>query len=494
MTTTRKILSTREGDARLRRRWRACSRIGLLLAFMAAYRNSVDEGAQPVTRARRARARCPRASRGDVIAEKGLFQATGFKRDQVKEGAIDRSREPARAGRGARHRSRAAAHRRRLQPAEEPGPQPSSRTTSGRSRIPLDAAHGMVGQIQTRRSRRRASPASRCSRTAPAAGRGRSCACCCRTSRCCRRLRPPSKAASAARRRPRASCCASATRTRRSWRSRPTTASCGSRCGRPPEPSRTRRRWSRSTGCCSAWTRSRSTASASRPPAQPGRSLMPESITALVALDAGVDEGSVDATVLRGHARRRDRVGPHGSRGELDRARRARRATWWSSRARPESRAGALVHPRGHAPVPRAPDHRARRAIAERLRAARVRVGGGRPRDVRARRRDRSAIAGELRFAVEKAVARRTGGAAAASHRTGVADLRARTEGRHRQDADDAPTSPSRSRCAGQRVVIVDLDLQFGDVGLALGLVPTRTIYDLVKSGGSLDGEKVEAT
>jgi pilus assembly protein CpaE len=45
----------------------------------------------------------------------------------------------------------------------------------------------------------------------------------------------------------------------------------------------------------------------------------------------------------------------------------------------------------------------------------------------------------------------------------------------------------------GKKVAIVDLDLQFGDVGLSLGLNPQRTIYDLVKSGGSLDAEKVEA-
>jgi pilus assembly protein CpaE len=44
----------------------------------------------------------------------------------------------------------------------------------------------------------------------------------------------------------------------------------------------------------------------------------------------------------------------------------------------------------------------------------------------------------------------------------------------------------------GHRVTIVDLDLQFGDVGLALGLPPHPTIYDLVSSGGSLDAEKLE--
>jgi pilus assembly protein CpaE len=43
------------------------------------------------------------------------------------------------------------------------------------------------------------------------------------------------------------------------------------------------------------------------------------------------------------------------------------------------------------------------------------------------------------------------------------------------------------------RSVIVDIDLQFGDVGLALGMKPTRTIYDLAVSGGTLDSEKVDS-
>jgi len=45
----------------------------------------------------------------------------------------------------------------------------------------------------------------------------------------------------------------------------------------------------------------------------------------------------------------------------------------------------------------------------------------------------------------------------------------------------------------GQRVVAVDLDLQFGDLGLAMGLQPKQTIFDLARSSGSLDAEKVEA-
>ncbi len=45
----------------------------------------------------------------------------------------------------------------------------------------------------------------------------------------------------------------------------------------------------------------------------------------------------------------------------------------------------------------------------------------------------------------------------------------------------------------GKSAVLIDLDLQFGDVGLALAVTPERTIYDLARSGGSLDAEKVDA-
>lgn len=42
------------------------------------------------------------------------------------------------------------------------------------------------------------------------------------------------------------------------------------------------------------------------------------------------------------------------------------------------------------------------------------------------------------------------------------------------------------------RAVVVDLDLQFGDVGLAMGLRPERTIYDLALSGGTPDATKID--
>jgi pilus assembly protein CpaE len=41
-------------------------------------------------------------------------------------------------------------------------------------------------------------------------------------------------------------------------------------------------------------------------------------------------------------------------------------------------------------------------------------------------------------------------------------------------------------------VVLVDLDLQFGDIGLALGLSPERTMYDLMNAGPPFDHEKLD--
>jgi pilus assembly protein CpaE len=45
----------------------------------------------------------------------------------------------------------------------------------------------------------------------------------------------------------------------------------------------------------------------------------------------------------------------------------------------------------------------------------------------------------------------------------------------------------------GQQVALIDLDLQFGDVALCLGLPPERTVYDLAQSPGALDFEKLDA-
>jgi pilus assembly protein CpaE len=96
----------------------------------------------------------------------------------------------------------------------------------------------------------------------------------------------------------------------------------------------------------------------------------------------------------------------------------------------------------------------------------------------------------ELAFALEKAVARRRGAAPATGTATMISVL-----------GPKGGTGKTLTTCnlavalaaAGTRPVVVDLDLQFGDVGLALGLRPERTIYDLAVAGGSLDGDKVDA-
>jgi pilus assembly protein CpaE len=44
---------------------------------------------------------------------------------------------------------------------------------------------------------------------------------------------------------------------------------------------------------------------------------------------------------------------------------------------------------------------------------------------------------------------------------------------------------------SGKRVALVDLDLQFGDIALIMGLPPDQTIHDLVLAGGTLDAEKL---
>jgi pilus assembly protein CpaE len=95
-----------------------------------------------------------------------------------------------------------------------------------------------------------------------------------------------------------------------------------------------------------------------------------------------------------------------------------------------------------------------------------------------------------IQFALEKAVARKRGTAALGGQAPMICML-----------GPKGGTGKTLTACnlsvalalAGKRPVLVDLDLQFGDVGIALGLSPDRTMYDLVRAGGSLDSEKVES-
>ena len=145
MQITRKILSTREGTLAFAV-VAALLAIAVLLVFMRGYKRSLDQGAEPVT-VLVAKDQLPKGSSGDAIAGKGLFQATGFKREQVKEGAIT---DPSSL------RGQVAAQNivpgQQLTTADftKPNDPVLSKLEEDQRAVtvPLDMAHGMIGQVQ----------------------------------------------------------------------------------------------------------------------------------------------------------------------------------------------------------------------------------------------------------------------------------------------------------------------------------------------------------
>ena len=94
-------------------------------------------------------------------------------------------------------------------------------------------------------------------------------------------------------------------------------------------------------------------------------------------------------------------------------------------------------------------------------------------------------------FALQKAVTRRTGPASEAAG-TGELICVLGPKGGTGKTLTVANLGTALAQ-AGHSTVVIDLDLQFGDCGLALGCDPDRTIFDLATSGGTLDEEKLEA-
>ena len=97
----------------------------------------------------------------------------------------------------------------------------------------------------------------------------------------------------------------------------------------------------------------------------------------------------------------------------------------------------------------------------------------------------------QVRFTLQKAVARRQGATVANGVALAPLICVLGPKGGTGKTLTACNLAVSLAR-SGRRTALVDLDLQFGDVGLALGLTPERTVYDLAKSGGSLDGEKLD--
>jgi pilus assembly protein CpaE len=97
--------------------------------------------------------------------------------------------------------------------------------------------------------------------------------------------------------------------------------------------------------------------------------------------------------------------------------------------------------------------------------------------------------AGQLGFALEKALARRRGPGAPVAEGAMITILGPKGGTGKTVTSSNLAVALALE---GKSAVLVDLDLQFGDVGLALGLEPKKTIYDLAVSGGSLDADKIE--
>jgi pilus assembly protein CpaE len=102
-----------------------------------------------------------------------------------------------------------------------------------------------------------------------------------------------------------------------------------------------------------------------------------------------------------------------------------------------------------------------------------------------------SGFSHQLLFTLEKAIARKRGTPAAQDQQLGRLICVLGLKGGSGKTLTSANLAASLAS-EGNTAVIVDLDLQFGDVGLALGLSPDKTLYDLARSGGSLDAEKLE--
>ncbi len=101
------------------------------------------------------------------------------------------------------------------------------------------------------------------------------------------------------------------------------------------------------------------------------------------------------------------------------------------------------------------------------------------------------ALSRQLAFALEKAVIRKSGSSATKTEAVRNIICVLGLKGGSGKTLTSVNLAVSLAD-AGHSVAILDLDLQFGDVALAMGLTPMRTIYDLVRSGGSLDADKLE--
>ena len=97
-----------------------------------------------------------------------------------------------------------------------------------------------------------------------------------------------------------------------------------------------------------------------------------------------------------------------------------------------------------------------------------------------------------VRFTLQKVVARRRAVAASGTAGTGSMICVLGPKGGTGKTVTTANLAVALAGTA-QRVTAIDLDLQFGDLALSMGVRPETTIHDLASSPGSLDSEKLES-
>src|SRR5580658_9611811 len=96
----------------------------------------------------------------------------------------------------------------------------------------------------------------------------------------------------------------------------------------------------------------------------------------------------------------------------------------------------------------------------------------------------------EVMFAFQKALARKAGGTESATFSRAPLICILGPKGGTGKTLTSTSLSVALAEL-GKSVALIDLDLQFGDVGLCMGVSPETTIFDLVRTGGSLDEEKL---
>ena len=101
------------------------------------------------------------------------------------------------------------------------------------------------------------------------------------------------------------------------------------------------------------------------------------------------------------------------------------------------------------------------------------------------------ALSSQLAFTLEKAMIRKRGASEASPAALGRMICVLGLKGGCGKTLTTSNLGVALAR-SGHRVALLDLDLQFGDLALAMGLSPERTLHDLVRSGGSLDAYKLE--